>query len=232
MSWGGLNPALTAWRNGVNLRFPRRGTASDGGYADSAHSSSSEHTPDADGTVDAFDMDVNLLSSGTQTGSAAERRIIEALKLDFQDDPRAQLWISYRKISNRDIGPWRVRDYTGPSPHDHHVHWQSRQSLERDGRPWKLPRTDALIGWLDMDEARLRSIIREELAPVRADVKREASEIPKELMAYPVIIPASGGRPERTVDLYTLLRWLDPAQVDTRRQILEKLSELHPGTPA
>jgi hypothetical protein len=147
VSWGGLNPALTAWREGINLRFPSRGTGSDGGYADAAHGSTSQHQPDADGTVDAFDNDVNYLGSGTPTGTALERRIAEALKLDFQADVhgRGLLWIHRQKIANAEIRFWTPRAYSGSNKHDQHIHFQSRQSKERDGRPWRFIRTDALL---------------------------------------------------------------------------------------
>lgn len=149
--WGQLNIALTAWRNAYVALFAkygiRRGTDSDGALADENHSSTSQHQQDSDGTVDANDMDVNVLGSSNPTGTAAERRVIEAMKLDFENDPhgRSQLWISYREIANRDIGNWRERDYTGASAHDHHVHWESRQSREDDGRAWSMPRTEAAL---------------------------------------------------------------------------------------
>jgi hypothetical protein len=145
MPWGGLNPALTAWRTGIQQRFPHRGTASDGGYADALHGSASQHQADADGTVDAYDMDVNLLGSDDPAGSATERRLIEALKLDFEADGRGQLWIHQRELANRDVGTWQERPYDGANPHDRHVHWQSRQATERDDRPWKFTHTDALL---------------------------------------------------------------------------------------
>lgn len=153
MSWGGLNPALTSWRGSINLRFPKRGTLSDGGYADKVHGSTSQHQPDKDGTVDAFDMDVNVLGSASPAGTAEERRIVEALKLDFEQDPhgRGQLWIHNREIANADIDNWRERGYGGPSPHVEHCHWESRQSRETDGRPWPMPHTDALLAELESD---------------------------------------------------------------------------------
>ena len=154
MSWGGLNPALTQFRRAVMVRFPKRGTQSDGGYADAAHGSSSQHQPDADGSVDAFDMDVNFLGSSVPTGNATEKRILAAVLADFRNDPhdRAQVVISNRKISNRDIDDWRERTYDGDSPHDHHAHCQSRPENERDGRPWPMPRTDALIRELNGED--------------------------------------------------------------------------------
>lgn len=155
MTWGGLNPALTAWREGVTVLFPGRGTGSDGGYADPNHSSTSQHQPDPDGTVDAFDEDVNLLGSGVETGTSAERALVDALNLDFEADPRGYLWISRRRIAQSNTG-WSERYYGLDNPHDKHTHRQVKQSLERDGRPWAFPHTRALLRTLngenDVDE--------------------------------------------------------------------------------
>lgn len=162
MSWGGLNPALTSWRNGIIARFPKRGTQSDGGYADELHGSTSQHQADPDGTVDAFDCDVNVLGSSTEQGTALERRFCEALKADFAADARSQLWIHQEQIANRDLGPWKVRGYDGSNPHDKHIHFQSRQALEGDGRPWAMVHTDALLDELedDMDDATIAKIAK------------------------------------------------------------------------
>lgn len=146
MSWGGLNPALTAWRNAYNARLPGRGTASDGGYADAAHGSTSQHQQDADGTVDANDMDVNVLGSGTPTGTKEELRIVEAMKLDFERDPhkRGHLWIHDREIAQHD-NSWAEVHYGGDSPHTEHVHWESRQDHETNGAAWPMPETDRVL---------------------------------------------------------------------------------------
>lgn len=178
MSWGGLNPALTAWRNGINQRFPGRGRASDGGYADKAHGSASQHQPDPDGTVDAFDMDVNLLGSDTPSGTRQELALVEALKADFEDNlDRGQLWIHNSEIANAEVDDWRVRDYDGDNPHTLHVHWQSRQGRERDGRQWSFRRTDALL-------ARMRGDL-----PVDATAQQElANRIAKAIMDAPVMV--------------------------------------------
>jgi hypothetical protein len=146
MSWGGLNPALTSWRNGINALFPGRATTSDGGYADSAHGGTSQHQPDSDGSVDAFDMDNQLLGSNEPSGNDDERRLLEALKLDFEADPRAHLWISHQEIAQHDTStPWAEKDYDGASPHDEHTHWQSHEQNEDDGRPWKFPHTEQAL---------------------------------------------------------------------------------------
>jgi hypothetical protein len=132
MSTWRLNTFLTTWRTSVNKHYPRRTKLSDGTIGDTAHQaeSSSEHNPDPDGSVDAWDCDVNLLGSSNPLGSTLEVAAMRGLLAEFQKQPQAQLWIFQRKIANRDVGNWKIRVYTGPSPHDHHCHFQSRQSQE------------------------------------------------------------------------------------------------------
>lgn len=149
MSWGGLNPALTAWRNAYNRRLPGRDTASDGGYADAAHGSSSQHQADSDGTVDANDMDVNVLDSSDAEGSDEELFIIEAMKRDFENDHRSHLWIHNREIAQHNYD-WDVNYYGGSSPHTEHIHWESRQDQEDDGSDWPMPETDRALAELGL----------------------------------------------------------------------------------
>lgn len=205
MTWGGLNPALTSWRNGINDRFPDRDTTTDGARADKLHGSTSQHQADKDGTVDAFDNDVNYLRSNTATGSPAERRIVEALKLDFEADGRGQLWIHDREIANRDIGHWRERDYEGDSPHDHHVHWQSRQATERDGSPWAFRHTDALLREMrgDMTPTEVKAAMKEALTEFfavsvngSAATGTQTSRIGKNALDQGVPNPIRGGKTE------------------------------------
>jgi peptidoglycan hydrolase-like protein with peptidoglycan-binding domain len=127
-----LNAFLTSWRTAVNKQFPKRTKLSDGTIGDTAHQqTNSEHNPDADGSVDAWDCDVNLVGSGTPTGNAMELRAMRQLIAEFQRQPQAQLWIFQRQIANRDIDAWKVRPYSGPSPHDHHCHFQSKSTREK-----------------------------------------------------------------------------------------------------
>lgn len=217
MSWGGLNPALTAWRQGINQRFPGRGTGSDGGYADAAHGSDSQHQPDNDGSVDAFDCDVNFLGSRIPAGNPAERRIAEALKRDFQADQhgRGLLWIHQRQIANAEIQHWKRRAYSGDNAHDQHLHYQSRQSKERDGRPWRFIHTDALLR--EMSEAVMADVtVGAFSAAARAAIRGEATEASIGYSGRG--LPSWPGRPENA-DFLTAFTYLFGQVVDLRAQV-------------
>lgn len=126
-----LNRWLTSWRTKINGVFSKRSKKSDGTIGDLRHQASfSEHNRDWDGSVDAWDMDVNVYASGNEQGSKDELAEIENLKREFQNDPGSQLWIHNGYIANRDIGNWTRRRYYGANQHDKHVHWQSRSSKE------------------------------------------------------------------------------------------------------
>jgi hypothetical protein len=133
MAWF-LNPALTNFRNAVNKGYPNRDKASDGTIGDEAHqASSSDHNPDADQSVDAWDMDVNLYGAGKAPPAAD----IEHLKKVFQAHPSSQYWIHNRQIASRSNG-WQRTTYTGPNPHDKHVHWNTREAYENSTTAWRI----------------------------------------------------------------------------------------------
>lgn len=130
MAWY-LNPALSAFRTAVNATYPARDKGSDGTIGDEAHqATSSDHNPDADGSVDAWDMDVNLRSDD-------DAAAIEHLKQVFQAHESSRYWIHNRQIASRSNG-WRREAYTGANPHTQHVHWNSRQSHENSLKPWEV----------------------------------------------------------------------------------------------
>lgn len=122
-----LNRALTNFRSEVNGRWPNRDKTSDGTIGDAAHASrSSDHNPDPDGSVDAWDMDVDGVD-------------VAACKAAFEAHEASSYWIHNDRISFRDEG-WVPRSYAYAGPnrnrHDKHVHWNGRQSRENSTKPW------------------------------------------------------------------------------------------------
>lgn len=136
MAWF-VNRALTNFRSAVNAKYPRRDKGTDGTIGDAAHAgTSSDHNPDPDGSVDAWDMDVDL--NGVGQPYAAD---VEALKAVFQAHEASQYWIHNGQIASRNSG-WVRRPYTGSNRHDKHVHWNTRQSHENSNAPWVLEGDD------------------------------------------------------------------------------------------
>ncbi len=132
MAWY-LNRALSNFRDAVNAKWPNRDKTSDGTIGDQAHAERvSDHNPDADGSVDAWDMDVDGVD-------------VELLKGVFEAHESSGYWIHNRQIAARTDG-WKRRPYIGVNPHDKHVHWNTRGAFENSRAPWVL----ASDGGIDM----------------------------------------------------------------------------------
>jgi hypothetical protein len=134
MAWY-LNQALTNFRNEVNATYPRRDKASDGTIGDPAHAArTSDHNPDADGSVDAWDMDVEVNGAGVSFIND-----VEHLKELFQAHEASSYWIHNDEICRRTDG-WVRKSYAyaGPSRNRHtqHVHWNTREAYEDSTKPW------------------------------------------------------------------------------------------------
>jgi len=122
-----LAPSLRMLRSEIDARWPDRDRRSDGWIGDAAHAArTSDHNPNARGSVDAIDVDRDGID-------------VPTLLAAFQTHPAAQYWIFDRQIANRATG-WSRRAYTGSNPHTGHVHLSIRQSAaaEQDTTGWGL----------------------------------------------------------------------------------------------
>lgn len=132
--------ALTNMRNEVDYVWPKRDRTSDGTIGDAAHASgSSDHNPDPDGSVDAWDMDVDGVDVW---------RVID----QFEKHESAEYWIYNRQIAFKSEG-WRRKNYTGSNDHTKHVHFNVSEAKQDSNKPWGIASsmstpTENAAGWV------------------------------------------------------------------------------------
>lgn len=131
MAWY-LNRALTNLRNEVNAQWPSRDKTSDGTIGDLLHqNTTSDHNPDRDGSVDAWDMDIDGVDVW---------KIIN----QFEKHEASRYWIYDRQIASRSNN-WKRERYTGSNPHDKHVHFNTREGYEDSNKPWGIKEDDVTV---------------------------------------------------------------------------------------
>lgn len=159
-----LIPCLVALRSEFNAVSPHRDKGADGSIGDSAHSSSSDHTPDEDSDilrdrdadakneVHALDIDSSGPwpdGKGGEAGGWFDRTVhaIVDRERDELHSPdvfgRLEYVIWRGRIASRSRD-WAWRDYVGPSAHFDHAHFSARYltRTESDTRPWGVAEED------------------------------------------------------------------------------------------
>ena len=137
MAWR-VARSLETLRSQINAVAPNRDTTSDGTIGDAAHAArASDHNPNAQGVVTAYDIDHDP-AGGMDTYKLAE--ILRQNK-----DPRIEYVISNGRIFNSRVAPWQWRDYTGSNKHDKHMHISvhNESELYDDPRAWAIGATIA-----------------------------------------------------------------------------------------
>jgi len=111
----------------------------DGTIGDAAHAArQSDHNPDSNGVVHAFDL-THDPGHGVDCNRLSE-------EIRIRKDPRVKYVIWSRRIF--DGGVWVWRAYDGVSPHTDHIHVSvlSGTAAENDTRPWYIATTPAKPG--------------------------------------------------------------------------------------
>jgi peptidoglycan hydrolase-like protein with peptidoglycan-binding domain len=127
-----LAPSLVHLRDEINRAFPSRDKTSDGWLGDAAHQARpSDHNPNARGSVNALDVDVDDRDPSRDLRTL----LIRAAKRH----PATHYIISNGLIYSREYG-FVARDYHGTNGHFHHVHVSIEQTIaaEQSARPWYL----------------------------------------------------------------------------------------------
>jgi hypothetical protein len=134
MAWR-VARSLEKLREQLDAAWPRRGKASDGTIGDAAHASrSSDHNPwhkvRGVGVVTARDITHDPASG------ADMRMFREALRRSR--DYRIKYVVAFGEIMSSTTSPWLWRRYTGPNPHNRHLHISVHPGPCDDSRPWNV----------------------------------------------------------------------------------------------
>lgn len=106
----------------MNRHYPGRDKATDGWIADAAHmaAGTSDHIPDEHGIVHAIDIDADLKPAAKDHTDA--HHLADMIRMDGKNGVRPIKYVIFAgRIASARLG-WRWRKYTGPNPHNHHIH--------------------------------------------------------------------------------------------------------------
>jgi hypothetical protein len=128
-----ITKSLDTLRSQVNALAPKRSKASDGWLGDAKHSMrKSDHNPEPDGTVDAFDLTHDPFN-GVDIQKVCDAIIASK-------DRRVSYLICNGKIiaGNGGPKPWVKRAYTGPNKHTKHLHVSVLDAFQDDTAKWQI----------------------------------------------------------------------------------------------
>jgi hypothetical protein len=128
-----ISKSLATLRSQVNALAPNRSKASDGWISDAAHAArKSDHNPEADGTVDAFDL------THDPKGGVDIQKVCDAIIAS--KDKRVSYLICNGQITSGNSGPkpWVKRPYTGANKHNHHMHVSVLDKFQDDETKWAI----------------------------------------------------------------------------------------------
>lgn len=154
-SWT-VAPAVKTALAEASQRWPKRTRDHDGTIGDTSHAArKSDHNPDRDGLVLAFD-----LTHDPANGCDAHSLVRQAVA---RRDPRIKYAISQGRIWSKARAAEGWRPYGGSNPHIKHAHVSIDPLFRDDTLPWWAPTPIDSPEELDMDEADVRRVVREEI---------------------------------------------------------------------
>lgn len=210
-----LAPSLVGFINSVDRQFPNRDHSSDGSIGDAAHAArASDHNPCwtctgySHGIVRAIDVDID--------GNLPGRNLREEILYSAIRHPAVWYVISNGKIYSRTYD-WVANDYTGPNPHEHHVHISivRTEAAARDTSFILRKPLEAVMATLDA----------EDIAAIGREVYKQNSEYGK---AFWTAATGTGTLIRR--DIAAIRAAIDPAKF--AEAIVAKLPASNPASSA
>jgi hypothetical protein len=160
-------PCLLTLRTEFNAIAPGRDKGADGTIGDTAHTSSSDHTPDEDSDVlrdrdadsrnevHALDIDVDLRTPGLTLEMCVMRILAQA-----RDGDRRLRYIIFNRRIWEAANNWAQYPYRGDDPHTNHAHFSASYVASQEARTdsWHLEDLVTLSETeLDQIEARAKA---------------------------------------------------------------------------
>ncbi len=133
-----LSKAAIQLREQVDDCFPDRDRRSDGTTGDPRHAlRKSDHNPDEQGWVRAWDCDSDLFQGGKPV---VMPDLVDQIRLLCKS--RTEKRISYIIYDGRicsSILNWKWRKYTGANQHKTHAHFSFKKTADNDGAFFQIP---------------------------------------------------------------------------------------------
>lgn len=134
-----LSKSAIQLREQLDDAFPDRDRRSDSGvYSDAKHAArKSDHNPDAQGWVRAYDCDRDL-----HRGSKPDLMpyLVDQIRIlcKVKKETRISYIIFDGKICSSILG-WKWRTYKGANKHDKHAHFSFKKTADNDGSFFQIP---------------------------------------------------------------------------------------------
>jgi hypothetical protein len=133
-----LSKAASQLREQIDDCFPDRDRRSDGTTGDPRHAArKSDHNPDEQGWVRAWDCDADLFKGGKPV---VMPDLVDQIRLLCKS--RTEKRIAYIIFDGRicsNILNWKWRKYTGANQHKSHAHFSFKKTADNDGSFYQIP---------------------------------------------------------------------------------------------
>ena len=134
-----LSKAAIQFRNQVDDSYPDRDRRSDSGlYSDAKHMArKSDHNPDAEGWVRAYDCDRDLHQGGKPD---VMPYLVDQIRIACKSKTEKRIsYIIFDGFIYSSILNWKARKYTGANKHNHHMHISFKKEADNDGSFFQIP---------------------------------------------------------------------------------------------
>ena len=133
-----LSKAAVQLREQVDDSFSNRDRRSDGTTGNPRHAvRKSDHNPDEQGWVRAWDCDADLYKGGKPDVMSD---LVDQIRLLCKSGVEKRIsYIIYDGFIYSSIRNWKPRKYTGANQHKHHAHFSFKKEADNDGAFYQIP---------------------------------------------------------------------------------------------